>query len=198
MILIAQALARLVGFVLVLALAFAGAAVAVFSIQAGSATLSLPNLASLLALPELRDSVGAWLTDLEGPGPVATVAAAAGAGAVLLGLVLLAGALLPRRERLVIIERSDAGILSARRRAVATALRALAEQPRDVVRAKARVRPRRRGLGGRARLTVYHAQTAAERTTAATAKRRVTPLADRLSLRLRTRTRVPRRGARVR
>lgn len=78
MILLLRALAALVGLLLLVVLSAAGLAAALFNIQAGDGTLSLSHLASLLALDELRDSVGGWLTDLEGGGPAAAVAALSG------------------------------------------------------------------------------------------------------------------------
>lgn len=197
MVLLLRALAALVGFLLLIVLAAAGLAAALFSIQAGDGTLSLSHLAGLLALDELRDGVGGWLGDLEGGGPVAAAAALSGAGAVLLGLGLLVGALIPRRERLLIIERSPKGVLGAKRRAAAAALQGLAMHPRSVLAAKARVRPRRRGIGGRARLTLHRAQTTEPGQVIAAARDESRPLAEQMSLRLRLRQREPRRRRRV-
>ncbi len=197
MILLLRALAALVGLLLLVVLSAAGLAAALFNIQAGDGTLSPSHLASLLALDELRDSVGGWLTDLEAGGPVAAVAALSGAGAVLLGIWLLIGALIPRRERLLIIERSPKGVLSAKRRAAAGALRALAEQPRDILAATIRIRPQRRGTGGRARLTLLRAHTTDPDRVLAVARAESQPLAEQLSLRLRVRQREPRRTRRV-
>jgi len=74
----------------------------------------------------------------------------------------------------------------------------LGEQSRDVLRATARTKARRRCPGGRLRLTVFHAQSA-DGTAATTAGRdRVRALAESFALRVRVRDRVPRRGARVR
>lgn len=192
MVLVLRALAALIGLLLLVVLAAAGLATAIFSLQAGDGTLSLSQLAGLLSLDELRDSVGAWLTGLEAGGPIAAVAALSGAGAVVVGLGLLIGALIPRRERLLIIERSPAGVLSAKRRAAAGALQDLAQQPRAVLAAKARVRPRRRAIGGRARLTVVHAQTTDPGRVLAAARSASEPLAEQLSLRVRRRRRVRR------
>jgi len=197
MVLLLRALAALVGLLLLVALTAAGLAAALFNIQAVDGTLSLSHLASLLALDELRDSIGGWLTDLEAGGPAAAVAALCGAGAVLIGVGLLIGALIPRRERLLIIERSPQGVLSAKRRAAAGALRALAEQPRDVLAAKVRVRPRHRAIGGRARLTLLRGHTTEPGRVLAAARGESQPLAEQLSLRLRVRQRQPRRTRQV-
>jgi hypothetical protein len=119
-------LAAALGFLLLVAIAVGGLAVALFCIRGGDATLSLPHLASLLSLGDLRDEVAAWLASLEAPGPVAVLAALAGAGAILLGLGLLVGTLGPRRERRLVVERGARGTIAARRRAVGDALADLA------------------------------------------------------------------------
>jgi hypothetical protein len=193
----ARALARLVALVLTASLAVAGLAVAVFSIQGDSATLSLPGLARLARLDDLHTRIGAFLADLHADGPVATVAALSGAGAVLLGLLLLFGVLARRRERLVVVRSGDDGVIAARPRAVAQAATTLGEQPRSVLRAKARTRARRRGTGGRLRLTAYHAQSADHADATAASRTCLQPLTESFSLRVRVRGRVPRRGARV-
>lgn len=193
----ARGLARLIALILTATLAIAGLAVAVFSIQGDSSTLSLPNLASLARLDDLHASVGEFLADLQADGPIAKVAALAGAGVVLLGLLLLFGVFARRRERLIVIRSDGGGTLAARPRAVGQAAVALGEQPRDVLHAKARTAARRRGTGGRLRLTVYHAQTTDRVAATAASRERVQALAGPFSLRLRIRGRVPSRGARV-
>jgi hypothetical protein len=193
-----RALASLVGFLLLVLVALAGLAAAVFSLQGGEETLSLHGLSQSIGLDDLAGEFGAWLTDLEASGPVAVVAALAGLGAIVLGIALLVGALVPSRERLVIVRRDERGDVAARRRAVAQAATALAEQARDVISAKAKVRPRRSGSGGRLRVTADHARTAGNRDLGAAAREQIQPLAAPLSLSVSVRGRVPRRGGRVR
>jgi len=89
----ARALARLLALVLTTTLAVVGLAVAVFSVQGDRSTLSLPNLVRQARLDDVHAHVGVFLSQLEAPGPIAKVAALAGAGAVLLGLMLLFGVL---------------------------------------------------------------------------------------------------------
>ena len=72
MIVLARLLARVVSFVVLLALALAGLALAVFCIGTGTDGPSLAHLASLLELASFRDTTGAWLSGLEAPGSVAT------------------------------------------------------------------------------------------------------------------------------
>jgi hypothetical protein len=110
--------------------------------------VSLGGLAELLHLSALRDTVDDWFTGLEAPGSVAVTAALCGLGAMVLGLVLLSGILIRRRERLVKLTSDESGTLAARRRPLAQAATALVEQVRGVTGARVRVRPRRR-QGGR-------------------------------------------------
>jgi hypothetical protein len=193
----ARALARLIALVLSATLAVTGLAVAVFSIQGNTSPLSLPRLAGLLRLDDLLGSVGFRLRDLEAPGPVAKIAALAGVGAVALGVLLLFGALVRKRERLVVMRSDDEGTIAAHPRAIGQAAVTLGEQSRDVLHATAKARPKRHGAGGRLHLTAYHAQSS-DGIGATTASRdRVRALADSFSLGVRVRSRVPRRGARV-
>lgn len=193
----ARLLARLIALVLTTTLAVAGLAVAVFSVQGDSSTLSLPGLAGVMGLDDLHASIGGFLADLQADGPLAKVAALAGAGAVALGALLLFGVLARRRERLVVMRGGDHGTIAARPRAVAQAAITLGEQSRDVLHAKAKTTPRRRGAGGRLRLTAYHAQPTDGVGATAASRDRVRALAEPFSLRVRVRGRVPRRGARV-
>jgi hypothetical protein len=194
----ARALARMLGALLAAALALGGLAVALFSIQGGTATLSLPALAGHLALRDLQVTVGMWLDDLSADGPVAWVAALAGAGAVALGVLLLFGVFGRRRERLVVMRSDDDGTIAARTRAVGQAAVALGEQSRDVLRATDRTSARRHGAGGRLRLTLYHAASADGPGTTAAGRDRIQSLADAFSLRADVRGCVPRRGSGVR
>jgi hypothetical protein len=190
-------LTAFLGFLVLVLLAAAGLVVALFCLGGGTATLSLAHLAELLALDDLRDTVGGWLGSLEADGPAAALAALCGAGVILLGIGLLIGALVPTRERLLVIERDDRGSLGARRRAAASALSTLAERPRDILKAKARVRPNRNRAGGRARLTLVHADRDDERQAAERSRAQLAELAEGMSLRLQRRLKRPRRGGRA-
>ena len=190
-------LAAVVGFLLLAAIAFGGIVVAIFCIRGGNATLSLDHLASLISLPGLRAKVGPFLESLEADGRVAALAALCGAGAVLLGIGLMIGALVPRRERTLIVERTDRGTIAARRRAVGDALADLAERPREVLGAKAKVSPNRKRTGGRARLKLTEAAGTDERPQAVKARAELDELAGSLSLKLQRLRRSPRRGGRT-
>jgi hypothetical protein len=193
----ARRIASLIALVLSATLAVAGLGVAVFSAQGDTSPLSLPSLSRHLRLDDLRVSVGFLLADLQADGPVAKVAALAGAGAVAFGVLLLFGVLARRRERLVVMRSDDAGTVAARPRALGQAAVTLGEQSRDVLHATAKATPKRHGTGGRLRLTAYHAESSdAERATTA-GRDRVRALGESFSLGVDVRSRVPRRGARV-
>ncbi|MBV9683079.1 MAG: hypothetical protein JO046_14920, partial [Solirubrobacterales bacterium] len=87
MIALAHLLARVVGFLALVALAAAGLLLAIFCIGTGTHGPSLGGLAKLLSLPSVRDAVGDWLARVERPGSVAVIAAVCGLGAIALGLL---------------------------------------------------------------------------------------------------------------
>jgi hypothetical protein len=190
-------IAAVVAFLLLVVIAVGGLVVALFCLRGGDATLSLAHLAHLLSLDELRQTVGGWFGTLEADGPVAALAALCGVGAVLLGIALIVGALVPRREHLLIISREERGTIAARPRAAGAALSSVAERPRDVRKARARVKPNRERVGGRARLRLVRSERIDERPAATQARAELEDLADSMSLRLARRESSPRRGGRV-
>ncbi|HEV2818902.1 MAG TPA: hypothetical protein VGW11_00190 [Solirubrobacteraceae bacterium] len=195
MILALRALARVVTVLLPAALAVVGLAAAIASVGR-SEDFSLPWLAELIGLPALERAVGDWLTSLEADGPVAVVAALCGTGAVLLGLALLAGVLVPRRERLVTLHSGDEGDLAARRRALGQVGEALVQGAGGVTRARVKARPRRRS-GGRLRVTAHRTRPADPGSVRSAATAALEPLTGQLPLRASVRTRRGERGARV-
>ncbi len=194
MIRLARALVRVVSFVLLVILAVAGLALAIFCISSGTRGLSLGRLAHLVDLSSFRDTVGSWLGQLQASGPVAAVAAVCGLGAMLLGLLLLAGILVPRRERLVTLASGEHGTLAARRRPLAQAATTLVEQVRGVTEARVRVRPRRRS-GGRLSVRASRVRRADPGETRDAVREQLRGLTD--PFELTARVDVPRRGARV-
>ena len=194
MILLARALVRVVTVLLLVLLAFAGLALAIFCIGTGTSGPSLGGLAGMLNLDEVRDDVGGWLARLEAPGSVAVIALLCGLGAMLLGLFLLAGLLVPRRERLVTLTSDARGTLAARRRALGQAAAALVEQTRGVTSARVRVRPRRR-TGGRLTVRAERVRPADPRELQGQALEKLRGLTD--PFKLKARVEVARRGARV-
>jgi len=189
MVLVLRAIDRLIALLLLLALALLGLATAIFSIQGGTRALSLPTLACHFHLPQLREVVEDFLSHLEADGPVAWVSVGGGAAAVVLGTLLLIGALTPRRERLAVLEQSGRARLAARRRPLAQIAGALVEQVRGVTDERTRVRPRRAGRGGRLKVSAYHSRTFPSAEIEQRASAAVRPLADAFSLELRVRAR---------
>ncbi|MGZ6638988.1 MAG: hypothetical protein ACXVII_39850 [Solirubrobacteraceae bacterium] len=193
MILLARALVRVVSFLLLAILAVAGIVLAVFCIGTGTSGPSLGGLARLLDLSSLRDTVGSWLGQLQASGAVAAIAAVCGVGAMLLGL-LLAGILVPRRERLVTLTSGEQGTIAARRRPLAQAATALVEQVRGVTEARVRVRPRRRS-GGRLAVRASRIRRADPGEVQGAVREQLRGLTD--PFKLKARVDVTRRGARV-
>jgi hypothetical protein len=197
-ILLLRAVARFVVLVLLVALALAGLAVAVFSIQGGDKPLSLPGLAQHLRLTEVEETVGDYFDRLEAEGPLAKTSALVGAGAVLAGVLLLLGTFAPRRERFITLDDGEAaGTLRARRGTLAGVAEALAEQARGVTEAKARVRPRSRLRNGQLRLTVSHTRNHQEHEVKERVRSAVSPLVESSGLKPSVEAKVGRRGARV-
>jgi hypothetical protein len=197
MILLLRALARLVTFVLLVALSICGLAIAIFAIGwLRTGDFNLPGLARLVHLGALRDQVGELLHDLEGPGPVAGVTALCGLGAMALGLWLLVGVLWPRRERLVVLDRSEEGTLAARRRVLGRVAGALAEQTRGVTATKVKVVPGRR-RGGRLAVRADHSHTQDPQDVRQRTQLELAPLTDAFGLRARVQPRLGQRGRRV-
>ncbi len=191
-------LSALLGVVLLTAVTVAGIAVAVFSVRGGDRSLSYNQLAGWLDLAAFRDTVGIWLDGLESTGSVDIAAALAGVGAVAAGAALVVGAVVPRRERLLILDRSAAGRLAMRRRAAAGALTALVERPREVLDARVRVRPSRHKVGGRASARLDRARSADPAEVRTAAAKSTDGLVGEMSLKLRLHDRIRRRNGRVR
>ena len=175
---LASRIVLVLGFVLLVLLALVALAAAIFEINGGHGTVSLAHLATLIHLPDLRHYVGVYLRRVEAPGPVAWVSVGAGVGAVVVGLLLLAGVFVPRRERLIALGETERGPMLARRRALARVAAALAEQPRGVTQARARARPRRGGRGGTVRVRATREALRERRQTEREIEERLAPLSE--------------------
>jgi len=195
-ILLARTLVRVVSFLLALALAVAGLAIAVFSIGEGTEGPTYARLAELVGLPGLRDTVGGWLGQLEAPGGVAQIAALAGLGAMLVGALLLAGVLIPRRERLVRLDAGATGALVARRRPLTQLASTLVEQVRGVTAARVKVRPRR-WAGGTITVRAQRGRRAQDSDVERAVSQELSDLTEPFRLRARVRVRAAERGNRV-
>ena len=180
-----RALTRLIALVVLLAGALASAAVA---LSALSGSDGLVARAKTAGLPGFRDDVSRDLLQLEA-GTASNTVTLVAAGVVLLSVLVIAGALVPRRQRLVALKADDT--LAARRRVIGTALRTLARQASDVTGAKSRVRRRR------ARIAATHAVAADGKATRADLRARLTPVAEPFGLKLRVQSRRGARGRRV-
>lgn len=191
MLLLLRALARLLAFALLVVLALGGLAVAIFCIQGGHSGVSIPALARDLHLSTLRMDVGRLLARLQAPGPIALVSALSGAGAMLAGLLLLLGVLAPRRERLVVLERSESGQLAARRRALATTAERLTAEADSIVSARARARPRRRRAGARVTVAARPLEGVASSEAEEQGRAALAPLTEAYALATRVRARRP-------
>jgi hypothetical protein len=177
-------IARLVAFLLLLALALAGLAAVAFAIQGGHQPLSGSGLAHDLHLPQLRDAIGGFLDRLEAPGPVAAIALLGGAAAVLAGLLLIVGIVVPPRSHTVSLRDGEGGRLAARRRPLAQVAKALVTPVNGVEDATVRVRPSRGG----ARLTVKAIREDGSEDATGELTARLEPLAEPFGLRTRVRT----------
>lgn len=190
MILLLRALGRLLTFLFLLALALAGLGLLIAALSGGDAGLTRP-----LGLPAARDSVGSFLQGLEG-GEKQVAAVLGGLAAMLLGLLLLFGLLAPRRERLVRVAKSAEGTISARRRPVTRIATTLVGRAQGVTAARAKVKPSRRGAGGRLDITAEHPRTSPPAEVGRAATQALEPLAG-LGLQPRVRARVGGKGNRV-
>lgn len=194
MIAFARALARLVGFLAAVALSAAGIVVAVFCIGGGRTGPSLTQGAKDAHLPQFRDTTAHWLAQIEAHGSVAVIAGLCGLGAIVLGLLLVAGIFVPRRERLVTLASEDRGTLAARRRALAQVATALVEQVTAVTSVRVRVRPRRT-TGGRMSVTASRTRRSDAREVQQAARERLSNLTEPLNLS--ARVEIARRAPRV-
>ena len=184
-----RALVRVVSVLLLVVLALLGLAVAI-------AAVNPAGVAGSAGLPEFRDTVGGWFDDLEASGPIAVASALTGLATLFLGLLLLVGLLVPRRERLVQLDTSEQGALSARRRPLSQMAVHLAEQARGVTHARTKVRPGRRG-GGRLLVRADRPRTAAADPTRDAVVEQLTALTEPFKLKARVHVRQGERGRRV-
>lgn len=192
-----RTLAKLVTMALLIALSLSGLAIAIFSIGGtASGDFNLPGLARLVHLPQLRADIGELLTRLETPGSVAGISALCGLGTVVIGVLLLLGVFLGRRERLAVLEESGEGTIAARPRALGRAVAALAEQARGVTASKVKV-----GVGrhGRAKIGIQaaHSHTESPQDVRTRAGAAVAPLTDAFAVRTNIHPKVATREPRV-
>lgn len=191
MILLLRAIARLVTFLLLVVLALAGLALAVFAI-----TKANSGVGEFLRLPSIRDGVGSFLGTLEG-GEAVAGALLGGLLAMLAGILLLIGALRRPAEGTLVFEQGSGGRLAARKRPLAQVAGVLAGQVRGVTEPRVRVKPKRRGTGGRIEVRALHARTADAKGLERSVGDALTPLADARSVHVRVRPEPGGPGART-
>ena len=185
MILLLRALVRLLGFLLLIALALVGLGFAVAALFGDQLGVQLEG-----------STVGRWLERLEGDGTQG-LEAVIGGGMILLGLLLLIGALAPRRERRAVLEQDEHGTLDARRRPLAQMFTALAERTRGVTHARAKLRLGRRAHHGRLVLRAERPRTIESAAVRKSVQSDVGELAAAFGLKTRIQAPLGRRGRRV-
>lgn len=191
-----RALVRLLGFALIVALAIAGAAVALFCLRGGDAGLSLPALAQLIGLPKLGTTLDGFLAQLAAPGPIALLSALGGLAAILLGALLIAGAITPRRARSFTLEEGGSGKISARRRPLSQLATTLVLRADGVTGAKVRARPGRR-RGGVLTIAADRTRRSSEPEVRLRVRDAVAPLSGALGAKTKIKTSIGQPGARV-
>lgn len=195
MILLLRALSRAVAFVLLVVLAVTCLAAAAFCLPSGDSGLA--KLGELTQTTDAADQTGHFIDRME-RGSASDDAAGFTALAGVVGLVLVAGAVLPRRERTLALEDGAEGRIAARRRPLQGAVAALASGPAGVTRVKARVRGRYRRAGGRARVKVGRGPGAEPVALMAQVRERVDALTGPFSLRTKVRSHRDEKGRRAR
>lgn len=197
MLVVLQALTRVVIFAVLAGLALSGLALAVFSLQGGDDPLSLTALANHLDLQQLRETVGDYLDQLEADGPAAKLSALSGAATVLVGLLLLLGALARRRRRTAVLAQDDAGRLSARPGALEEIASTLSRGVRGATDAHADLRLRGGDRGGTMRVRISHARAENVGDLERRAAEALAPLVDPFGIESRVAVRVGGKGNRV-
>ena len=186
--LLLRALTRLVGVLWMLALALLGLGIALYCVDA-VVSLGSARPDRLLGLASIRRHVEHFLDQLAAGGPTAGLALLCGLGAMLLGILLLVGALGSRKQRLAVLDQdTNNGILAARPRA-------LRDMSTSVKRPKLALS--RRGTRGRLKVTASRARTSDPREVEHGLKERLGPISEPFKLKPRVRVRVGERGERV-
>jgi hypothetical protein len=184
-ILLLRALVRLLGFLLLIALALVGLGFALAALLGDELGVQLEG-----------SEVSRWLERLEGDG-TQVLEAVIGGGMVLLGLLLLIGALAPRRERRAVLEQGEHGTLDARRRPLTQMFTALAERTRGVTHAKAKLRLGRRPRHGRLVVRAERPRTTESAAVRESVRSDVGELAAAFGLKTSVQATLGRRGRRV-
>lgn len=197
---LAHVLARLLTIAWVALLAVASLALLVYCLDGPHDTLGLGSGRPdrLLHLAHVREGVGDRLDTLGAPGGLAVLGLVGGLAVIVLGVILLVGLLASPRERLLILDDGDAGVLGVRRRAARQLLSSLVGDTRGVRRVRSvRVRPAWRGRGGTARVVVWRARSVEAGQVERRALEAVAPVAEPLELRIQVAVSLGERGGRM-
>jgi hypothetical protein len=197
-----KALVRLVGMVLMLALALLALGIALYCLD-GFIALGSARPDRLLHLASVRRHVGHFLEQVAAGGPTAGLALAGGLGVMALGGLLVAGLLRSPKQRLAVLSAADAddtanGTLAARPRALRDMSRALAEQaPAATSIERPKLRLARRANRGRLTMTVSRTRTSDPADVERNVTDRLKPISGPFRLRPHVRVRLAERGERV-
>lgn len=196
--LLLRALTRLVGMLWMLALALLGLGIALYCLD-GFISLGSARPDRLLSLPTVRRHVGRFLDQIATPGVTAGLAMLCGIGAILIGILLVAGVLRSRKERLVVLERdTSSGTLAARPGALRAMIGALAEQaPGATAVKRPKLKLSRRGQRGRLKVSASRTRTSDRREVELAIKDHLAPLSDPFHLKAHVRVHFNERGDRV-
>jgi hypothetical protein len=194
--LLLKAFSRVVEVLLMAAIALIGLGIGLFCLSR-LVSLGSARPDRLLHLPTLRHNVGHWLAQLAAPGPTALLALLGGIVALILGLLLVAGQLGSRRERLLVIEQDGAGGgLYARRRTIGQMAREEAERASGVTGVKRpKVQLTRSGRRGRLKVLAARGSDPDAETVDRAVHERLDPIAEALHLRASVRVRLVEPGA---
>ena len=189
MIYLLKPLARLVTFVLLVALAVVGLLVAVAGV------VGVQSVADLLRGPEVRDTVGAWLQGLDAPQELPRVTALFALAAVLVALLVLAGLLGRVPDRLVVMEERDGGTLGARPRPLGQVADALIGPVRGISDRRVRMKPKRGG--GTLEVKATHTRAIEARAVESEVASAVAPLSDAFGVQTKVKPQLADGGKRV-
>jgi hypothetical protein len=197
-----KALVRLVGMLLMLALALMALGIAFYCLD-GVITLGSVRPDRLLHLSSVRRHIGHFLDQVAADGSTAGLALVCGVGAMALGGLLIAGLLRSPKQRLGILSADDAddtanGTLAARPRVLRDMSRALAEQaPAATSIDRPKLRLARRANRGRLTMTVSRTRTSDPADVERNVAERLEPISGPFRLTPRVRVRLGERGERV-
>ena len=193
-----RVMARLVGSLLMVVLALFGLGVAAYCFD-GFIGLGAARPDRLLGLPAAQRDVGHFLAQLATPGNTAGLALICGIGTILLGLLLLRALLGSSKERLVVLDTdADGATLAARRRALQSMAKVLAEQAPGITNVKrSKLTLSRRGTRGRLKVIASRHRTSERDEVQRAVRSQLEPISGPFNLKPRVRVHLGQSGERV-